>query len=95
MITTTIIVRGVKLDIEHDGDVIHCVETHSGQEDIYPLLDACIIAELRALLFGRGTVIVEPVYEVPMLTAGGTLDRSETLKEVNWHRGFQDEEATS
>jgi hypothetical protein len=38
---------------------------------------------------------VEPVYEVPMLTAGGTLDRSETLKEVNWHRGFQDEEATS
>jgi len=82
MITTTLTVRGVKLDIEHDGDVIHCVETHSGQEDIYPLLDACVIAELRALLFGKETAIEEPVYEVPMTTAGGT------LAEANARRGF-------
>jgi hypothetical protein len=74
MITEPLTVRGVKLDIQHDGDVIHCVETHSGQEDIYPLLDACVIAELRALLFGNETAIEEPVYEVPMTTAGGTLE---------------------
>jgi hypothetical protein len=85
MITTTLIVRGVKLDIEHDGDVIHCVETHSGQEDIYPLLDACIIAELRALLFGKGIAIEEPVYEVPML------EHSRTLAEVNARRGYPEE----
>lgn len=84
MITTTLTVRGVKLDIEHDGDVIHCVETYSGQEDIYPLLDACLIAELRALLFGRETAIEEPVYEVP----------TETLSEVNVRRGFPEEVAS-
>jgi hypothetical protein len=82
MITTTITIRGVKLDIQHDGDVIHCVETYSGHEDIYPLLDACMIAELRALLFGRKTAIVEPVYEI------GMMDRSKTLAEVNARRGF-------
>jgi len=86
MITTTLTVRGVKLDIEHDGDMIHCVETYSGQENIYPLLDACMIAELRALLFGKKTSIVEPVYEVPMRTGGGT------LAEVNARRGYPEEE---
>ena len=87
MITEPLTVRGVKLDIQHDGDVIHCVETHSGQEDIYPLLDACVIAELRALLFGKETAIVEPVYEI------GMMDRSETLAEVNERRGFPEEVA--
>jgi hypothetical protein len=66
--------------------MIHCIETYSGQENIYPLLDACMIAELRALLFGKKTSIVEPVYEVPMRTGGGT------LAEVNARRGYPEEE---
>jgi hypothetical protein len=88
MIPVTLTVRGVKLDIQHDGDVIHCIEPYSDQEDILPIIDVCVIAELRALLFGRETAIVEPVYEVPMKTGGGT------LAEVNFRRGY-DEEAVS
>jgi len=80
MISETIEIRGVKLDVYHDGDVIHEVQTYQGQEDILPLLDACVVAELRAILFPQSE-IVPGVYELFM-------DDSPTLAEVNARRGF-------
>lgn len=80
MITETIEVRGVKLDVYHDGDTIHEVQTYEGQEDILPLLDACVVAELRAILFPRAR-IVPAVYELLM-------NDSPTLAEVNERRGY-------
>lgn len=80
MICETIEVRGVKLDVYHDGDVIHEVQTYNDQEDILPLLDACVVAELRAILFPKAE-IVPAVYELLM-------DDSCTLAEVNARRGY-------
>jgi hypothetical protein len=69
MITTTIEVRGVKLDIRHDGDTVHCIEPHD-QEDIYPLLDARMVAEIRAELFGSTLAEVNARRGFPTLPEG-------------------------
>jgi hypothetical protein len=82
MITETIEVRGVRLDIRHDTYAIEDIQVHDSQDDILPLLDVFLLAELKAILFDGKARIEEPVYEVP------TLDNSPTLAEVNARRGY-------
>jgi hypothetical protein len=50
MKTTRIVIRGVDLEVRHDGMVIHEVQPYQDQEDILPVLSQSARTEIRDTL---------------------------------------------
>jgi hypothetical protein len=51
MIHTTMEINGVKLDIQHDGDVVHEIWPYDGQQDLLPVLDSQVVKAAEATLY--------------------------------------------